>query len=181
MDEEDFLRKRLRTMQLIALALLAAAVVYVGVVLIVVANRAGGAPEGREPWLTWAALAFLLLQIVLASVFPAIQTRSAMRKVAANDWRPPPGSEPEQFKSDITKLLAIWHAESLCFLAPLEGAAFLGCIAYSVEGQTAALVATGVAVALMLTRFPSEQRVRAWLERQTECLAELRQGERLSG
>jgi hypothetical protein len=60
-------------------------------------------------------------------------------------------------------------------LALLEGAAFLGCIAYLLEARPLALGVVVVAITPMLVNFPTEARVRAWLERQADQLAELRQ------
>jgi hypothetical protein len=60
-------------------------------------------------------------------------------------------------------------------LGLLSSAAFMGCIAFLLEAQGLLLGVIGVAFLLMLWKFPTEGRVRAWLDRQTERLTELRQ------
>jgi hypothetical protein len=60
-------------------------------------------------------------------------------------------------------------------LAMLEGTALLGCIAFLLEAQVWVLGLTIVALVLILLNFPTEARVSAWLQEQTDRLAELRQ------
>jgi hypothetical protein len=72
--------------------------------------------------------------------------------------------------SDRTELI-----EQAGWLALLNSSAFFGCIAYLLEAQPLALAVVGVTVVLMLCKFPTQERVRAWLERQAEVLSELRQ------
>src|SRR5205823_10171062 len=132
--------QRLRPMQVIAIALPTGAIVFLSVALVIVANRARGwAPPDHPPWLTWVAVGMVALQAVLTSVLPASQTWSVLRRIAAGSWRPPPGSPSEAFGTDTALLLGVRQTELLIGLAPLEGAAFLGCCAYLVEGRPAAL------------------------------------------
>jgi hypothetical protein len=69
--------------------------------------------------------------------------------------------------------MAVRQTTMLVGLAPLEGAAFFGCIAYLMEAQPLALVVPGIAMFLMLCRFPTRNRVRDWLVHQTDRLAEM--------
>ena len=116
------------------------------------------------------------MQVPLTVVLPAALTRAAVRQIATGSWQPP-AARPGSFATDIGKLLAVRLNTLIVAMALLEGAAFFACIAYLLEGQAVALVAVGVALALMLVRFPTEARVRAWLEQQAERLAQLRQGQ----
>jgi hypothetical protein len=179
MDEDKLMRRRMCRMQLIALGMPAAAVVYACVALLIVANQWGGfGKAGRNPWLSWVSVGFLALQIVVVNVFPAKGTGSALQKVAEGVWEPPRSRtvRRKNFTTDSERLLEISQIDVLAYLAPLEGAAFLGCIAYLIDANSIALLVTGTAIVLMLIRFPSNWRVCDWLERQTEKLAELRQG-----
>src|SRR5438105_656373 len=108
LSEENLLRQRLRPMQLIAIALPAGAVVFLGVALVIVATRARGlAPPDHAPWLTWVAVGMVALQAVLTSILPASQTRSVLRRIAAGGWRPPSGSRLEAFGTDAALLLGL--------------------------------------------------------------------------
>jgi hypothetical protein len=167
-------------MQLIATALPAAAIVFAGVVLLVVSNR-----EGKHtlayglPWLTWGGLGSLVVQSVQLSFYPAYQERSSLRQIAAGTWTPAKGLLGGD--SDTAKLLAVRQQVLLLGLAGLEGTAFFGCIAYFVEAQPLALAAIAAAVALMLAHFPTEGRLRYWLDRRQQELIGLLQGSDLSG
>jgi len=132
------------------------------------------AAPGPLPIQAIVAVAMLVICGSLAFVIPSIQTHSALQRIAADSWQIPPGTDPKAFATDDAKLLAVRQVTLLIGLALLEGVAFMGCIAYLLEGQTLALGVIGVAVALMLCKFPTENRVRAWLERQIEALEELR-------
>jgi hypothetical protein len=169
---------RLRGMQIIAGALLAGVVTLLALVLILVFLQnqgAGLAPAGNMPILTMVAGFLFVIQAPLAFLLPRILIRSALRRVASGTWQIPPGAESASFNTDASKLLAVKQTSMILGLALLEGAAFLGCIAYLLEAQSIALGVVVVAVALMLMTFPTEPRVRAWLEQQFDQLAELRQ------
>lgn len=167
-------------MQIIAAALLLGVVMFLAIVLIIVFSRpngAGIAPAGDVPIVSVLAVSFLAIQAPLAFIIPGFQTRTALRRIASGTWQLPPGANAASFATDASKLLAVRQTSMIIGLALLEGTAFLGCIAYLVEKQPFALVVVLVAVTLMLVNFPTEGRVRAWLERQADQLAELhRQG-----
>ena len=59
-------------------------------------------------------------------------------------------------------------------LALLEGSAFMALLAYLLEGQTWVLGLAAGVLALMAVRFPTRASVLAWLERQADALAALR-------
>jgi hypothetical protein len=87
----------------------------------------------------------------------------------------PPGANAAAYGTDNSKLLAVRQTTLLVSLALLEGVAFSGCIAYLLEAQPLVLGVVLVAVLLLLAYFPTEGRVRSWLERQTDQLVVLRQ------
>lgn len=179
-NQEDLVTPRLRMMQLLAAALPAGVVIFMGIALFLVANRPNPvAPEGPL-LLTWLAVGFVALQVVVSAVFPPLQTRSAVRRAAAGAGRPA-ASLAQPLETDTARLLAIAQTQLLITLALLEGAAFFGCVAYLVEAQPIALAAAAVALVLMLARFPTEPRLRAWLEEQSEALDRYRQEEPHAG
>ena len=59
--------------------------------------------------------------------------------------------------------------------ALLEAPAFMACIAYLLEAQAFAAALVGMTIVLMLIRFPTEGRVRGWLEQQNATLSDLHQ------
>ena len=59
-------------------------------------------------------------------------------------------------------------------VAPLEGAAFLGCITYLIDGQFFQLAVPGAVLAMMALTFPTRERIGQWLEMQQTCINERR-------
>lgn len=171
-------RQNLQTMQMIAGALLLGVVVFLIIALLIVSNRGKGngmAPTGGFPMISILAVVLAAVEFPLAFVVPAVLTRNALRQIASGAWRPPPTANAPAFDTDTSKLLAVRQTTRIIGLALLEGAAFLGCIAYLLEAQPFALGVPLAAILLMLMSFPTESRIRAWLERQIDRLSELRQ------
>jgi Short C-terminal domain len=176
--DEALAPQQLRGVQIIASALLMGVVAFLALVLVhvfVQNNGQGLAPPGGLPILSLLAVAMLAVCAPLAFVIPRIQTQSALRQIISGSWQLPPGFDPMLFATSGAKLMAVRHSTLILGLALLEGPAFLACIAYLLEAQAFALGLIGVAIALMLYKFPTESRVRTWLERQVNQLAELHQ------
>jgi hypothetical protein len=174
---------RLRVMQIVAGILLLGVLVFLSVVLFIVHVRNNGAgigPPRDLPLLSLLAVLFFAVQAPLAFVVPGLQTRSSLRQIASGNWRLPPGASETAFSTDASKLLAVRQTTMIVGLALLEGAAFLACIAYLQEAQLYVLGVVLAAVVLMLVIFPTEGRIRSWLERQADQLVELRELGRIS-
>ncbi len=182
MDEDELIGRRALQMQLTVLGFTAFAMVYAFAVMLIVANNWGGFERrDRYPWVSWVSVGFLALQIAAIRVYPSKGTEVAVKQVADGIWQPRFSRTVghKSFPTDTTKLLSIGHQELFAYLAPLEGAAFLGCMAFMWDAQAIVLLVIDTAVVLMLIRFPSHRRVGDWLTRQREKLAELRQNRNL--
>lgn len=167
----------LRTMQLIAIGILLGLTTFLVLVLFLVYGAGKGqgpAPPARLPVISLVAVIMLATSVPLGFVLAGVQTRAALRRIAAGTrLTREPGSTVGP--SDLMELLTVRQTTMLIALALLEGAAFMGCIAFLIEKQPFVLAAVLVALALMLAQFPTEGRVRAWLERQAGQLAAMRQ------
>jgi hypothetical protein len=175
--DRDVTPGRLRVMQLLAFALLLGLVIFLGISLFIVLvtnNGQGLAPPQDLPLVSLVAGMMLVVCAPLSFVLPRIMTQAAERRIAAGTWQVPPGIDPGPYRTTGSMLVLLCQSTMLVGLAQLEGAAFTGCMAYLLEGRAAVLAVPGVAILLMLGRFPTEGRVRAWLERRAEVLAELR-------
>ena len=174
--EESLNSAFLRTMQIVAVALITGVLVFLGIVLYLVevqhqGNGLGGAIN--VPVLSYAASGFLIVMVPLSFGLPNFVTRGAVQRIARGVWRPAPqGPAPT---TDGGKLLVVRQTALIVGMALLEGVCFLGCIAYLLEGQMLVLVIIAIALLLMLMKFPTEGRVRTWLAEQTEELERLRQ------
>lgn len=178
-SEDDILPPaRLRVMQIVAGALLLGVGVFLAIVFIAAparANGAGLAPAGGTPVISFAAVVMLAVNAPLSFLVPGFVTRTALRQIASGTWQGGPGADAASYNTDALKLLAVRQTSLIVGLALLEGVAFLGCIAYLLEARPFVLGVVLVALTLMLVKFPTEGRVRAWLEQQANLLAELRQ------
>lgn len=164
-------RVQLRIMRILASALVLSVVLFLAVVLVIVSNRPQEEHEGHGeqiPQLTWTAAGMLALSVVLSFVLPRITMRSGLSAKGSREGKP--GKE----KGLADPSLASVQAAMITTLAPLEGTGLLGGIAYLQEGRPLALVVTGAALLLMLAYFPTEARVRAWLDQQRELHDQLR-------
>jgi hypothetical protein len=166
---------RLRTMQVIVFAMLAGQVVFVAIVYFVRANNSAADPA-RAPIFSWLALAFFAFQVPLSIVLPTALENATIRRIATGTWKPPADAAPESFATDEDKLLAVRLTSVIVGMALLEGTGLFGAVAYLLDGQLVPLMVVAAVLILMVVRFPTEVSVRAWLERQAQRLAELRQG-----
>jgi hypothetical protein len=169
-----------RTGQIITAALILGVVIFTLVVLFAIPPAApppGPAPNQTLPVLSLMAGMAFIACVPLSFIVPRFATRSALTKIAAGTWQPPRSDDPrlnhEQFASTTGKLLAVWQSSLILGLAMLEGCAFWALTAFMIEAQPAVLVVAGIAIALMLVRFPTMSRVDAWLEDQARMLAEM--------
>jgi hypothetical protein len=173
-DPAEFLSEsRLRVMRLIAGALVAGVVVFLAIAAYVVRVQNHGqglAPPPVQPVITYTAAATFAISAPLALIIPRLQTRTALRAILAGTW-----ASAGTFRTGGSKLWALAQTTMIVGLALLEGPALLACMAYLLEGNPLALGVGGAAIVLMLCKFPTEQRVGAWLERHAEALEELRQ------
>jgi hypothetical protein len=168
---EDQPLRRLRPSQAVAVALLLGVAALAAVAAFIVWGWTGGRgltppPEGALPVVTLVSVVFLLAQALLAGFLPGVLTRATQRRLAG---------APADEASDVARLLAVRYTALLLALVLLESAALLGCIAYLFEAQPLALAVVAGAALLMLLRFPTAARLRAWLTRETGRLAARRQ------
>jgi hypothetical protein len=180
--EDSPIRPRVRTMQSIALALLMGVITLLGVAVFVVRvqTQGRGMSPKDTPIVSLAALVMLLTDVPLSFVVPSAITRNALRQIAAGTWQPTPQAATA-FPTDTAKLLAVRQTAMIVGMALLEGAGFLGGIAYLQEASLLALGVAFVAILFLALNFPTEGRVRFWLDQQLDALSNLRQQGDLAG
>ncbi len=167
----------LRVNQIVAAVLILGIVIFLGIVLFLVQAQNGGQgkvpPLGNLPMISIMVVLFFIIQAPLSFLLPALMVRGQLRRIAA-DARGPWSSNPSLYATAGGKLMALFQTSMLIGLALLEGTALFGCIAYWMEAQLFTLGIVCLCLVLMLLRFPTAGRVRAWLERQGEALNALR-------
>jgi hypothetical protein len=168
---------RLRTMQIIAGALLMGVAIFLGIVLTIVQVQRGGqglGPPQSQPILSLMALGTLAFMAVTSVVLPNNMVRQGLRRIARGEFQPPSAAAASP-TADAEQILGLRQVTLIVSLALIEGPAFLGCIAYLLEGRLYVLGVVGLALALMLIRFPTEGSVRAWMRQQLDWLEQARQ------
>jgi hypothetical protein len=169
--EDPLTPQRVRTVQIIAAALPAGVIAFLALVLYMVHVQNGGAGlnmQGQLPLVSLLAVGFLAVQAVLSFVLPVSVARSGVRRIAAASRETSPAA-------DAGQLLGLYQTTLIVGLALLEGGCFFGCVAYLVEARPFVLAAVAVGLAFILLRFPTEGRVRLWLEDHKDQLARARQ------
>src|SRR5262245_4185725 len=133
-------RAAVRNMQIICIALVNGAVIFLAVAGYLVLSRGQGLnpPAAGFPVLSAIALVMLLTEGPLALILPGAVTKTALQKIAAGTWTPP-------LPDDETKLLAVRQTSLILRLALWEGVAFMSVIAFLMEGDPLVLTITGVA------------------------------------
>jgi hypothetical protein len=159
-DSEDIPQVQLRASQIVAGTLLASLFGFLAFTVIhVQAQGPLNQPPPDPPPLTLVAVAFALVNVPLSFVLPTLVTRAGLRTLVRTN--------PSVSRVDLLKL---FQTKMIVGLAFLEGAAFLGCLGYLIEGILSSPGIAALCALLMLARFPSRSHVRNWLERQEQTL-----------
>ncbi len=173
---------RLRASQIITAAMILGVVIFLGVALFIVQVQRGGQPlqgGGNLPVVSLIAAWFLVQDALLAGLIPGMMKRNALRRIAAGTWQVPPGGQASDYADDVGKLMAVRQTTLIITLALFEGAAMLGIMAYMLEGELLTLGVPLVALGVMLANFPTQDRLRLWLQEQEDRVADLRRAAEL--
>jgi len=196
MTDPDALQPIIRTCQIIVGAMIMGVATFLAIALFVTqvavnpappppGGGAGGAAiaapgDSSLPVITYLAVASGLIVLVLSFVVPKINIARACRQIAlAGPIATTEGvpSEPKQlYPAGYTgKLAQLYQTQLIIGAAMLEGAAFFATIAYMLERNPIALATAIVLLGALVARFPTSDRVNAWLDRQLGLLQEERQ------
>jgi hypothetical protein len=165
--------RRVLTMQIIVGALMTGVLAFLVIVLGMTLGQELPA-RGSLPVVSLVSVAMLAVNALLSWVLPDVMTNRAVRQIAAGTWAPPPNLAPSLYATDAAKLLVVRQTTLLIAAALLESVGFLGCIAYLLEQQPFALAVVAASLVAPAALFPTVGRVRAWVERRLDQIAELR-------
>ena len=172
MDDRTF-AQRVFVMQIIAFALIMGVVTFLGVVCFLVYGQQGGkGTSGGEglPMISIVSVVMFVSCVGVSLVLPGVILRQAHAQLAANIPRGDANAEERK----VAALLSLRQTGLIVGLALLEGAAFMGCIAFLVEAQVFTLAIVAIAIFLMLLRFPLESSLRARVHEDLERINSLR-------
>lgn len=196
MSEPDAVQPTLRVCQIIVIALIMGVLFFLAIITLVVpplvnpapalpvegAGEAAIAGPGNSPLvvITYLAVAVGLADLVLSFVIPKLNTDQARRRLAQKGPSASTTGVPSESKQlgpagDTGKLPPIYQTQLIVGAAMLEGGAFFAAIAYMLDRNPIALVTAIVLLCVLASRFPTSNRVTAWLDRQLGLLQEERQ------
>ena len=170
-----------RTVQIIAFALLQGIVIFMGVAVYLNQTR-GPMDAGGGSLLSYLSAGFFVIIAVIWFVMPSHIMKAQVKRIAAGVWTPPASDSPrpaDTFATDEAKLMAVYQTGNIIGWALLEGAAFFAGIAYLLEGKTLPLYIVGAAVLLMLQTFPTRNLIENWINNQKGVIEDLRYGTEL--
>lgn len=175
---ENLYALRIRTMQILAGAILFGLVIFSAIAVVIVAQNGGPMGEGRDPEalpiVTIVAAAMFATCFIAGLVIVGPLLRSAVQRIAATR-ADADTTDDSSVGGDAAQLLAARQTALIVSCALFEAPGFAAAIAYLIEAQPfALLIMLGVVVGLVL-QFPTHERVRSWLEHHLALVAELRQ------
>ena len=174
-DQDRQLFVRLRIMRILVLAMALGVFIFL-VIAGIVRHQAADQPAVDMPMITFFALGFGGLQLVLQAVIPGLIATNLRRQLAAGKW-PPARMGQAVPADDFGKLCLLYQTRLIIGAALAEGAALFLVMAYLIEGQLVALAGAAVMLVLVLTRFPTRPGLEGWLSDQQELLRQ----ERMAG
>jgi len=187
LDNAEAVRGAARMAQIIVGSLAMGLLVFLAIVLFVIEPT--GPPAGPEranplglPLLTLVATVFGTVGLVLSFLAPGLMISNGLKQIAE---RPPgdpaptdPWNEgPTLPANDVGALLPLYQTQLIIASALTEGAAFFALIAYMIERHPLALGLAALLIAVLLSRFPTLDRVHGWLDDQSARLARIRRGD----
>ena len=163
--------KVLRTMQIIASALIAGVLMFGGVASFLVFGNAQAAQPGAGPngsnLLIYLSSAMAAMQVVLSIVVPNLVSASGVKDVAkmAQDGT---STGPKEL---IGRLMGVAQTRMIIAMALVEGAAFFCLISFiSTKSIIPAAVVAGLLM-VMAIHFPTKMKLANWLEDQQRLLS----------
>ncbi|MFQ5489203.1 MAG: hypothetical protein ACE5GE_00665 [Phycisphaerae bacterium] len=159
----------LRTVQIIVMAMCAGCVASGAVAVLLHRTLADTSPKSQPAaWVTMIAVAYAASMLPVGFLLPAWLTSGQIRRVSVQ------AAGSEDPNRDAAWLAKAFVTETIIGAALVEGAALFGSVAYLVEGDTLSLAAGGVMLAVLIGRFPTQNRLTGWLTARLQQLKEAR-------
>jgi len=180
MKDADDIQGVTQTSQIIVGSLAAGVIVFWAVVTLVIdpdpAPAGGAGLLFGMPMLTAFSALFGVAVLAASILVPRLIVDGAVAQLAKggpHDRDAGEGAGTKQLRPEAgaAELLPVYQTQLIIASALNEGGAFFAAIAYMLERHAAAILVAGVLLALLLSRFPTVDRVRGWIEAQLERVA----------
>ena len=175
----DDVQATTRTSQIIVGSLIQGVVLFMAIVLIFL-KPDGEQPAAPEtPVITYLAVALGASVLVASFVVPKLVVDAGLRgyvKAGASPASTTGDAGPKQVKPAVAsyELLPLFQTQLIIGAALAEGGAFFATIAYMLEHQYLVLGVAGALLAVLVSRFPTVDRVNVWLDEKLNRLNEMR-------
>lgn len=147
-------RQRVRTMQVISVALMMGVLIFTGVTLLM-RLRPGAEPPAANPVLSYVAVAATIIAVIARSLMMSMTVQGSVKELLktkrADDLEP-------------IDLFSIYQVRMIVGAAQLEGAAFFVLVSYMTDGQLWSMGLVVALLAMMAATFPTFERVQVWAE-----------------
>jgi hypothetical protein len=196
MTDPDGVEPITRTCQIIVVALAMGVLTFLAIVVLLDVGPGNPAPGqggqgiggaslplpggGSLPLMTALAVVLGIIGLVMSFTVPRVFVAGVRRTIARE--APPrttaaKASEPAQVypAGDTGRLLPVYQTQLIMGAAINEGMAFFAAIAYMLERHPIALGTAIVLLGGLVARFPTADRVNAWLDRELSLLQAERQ------
>jgi hypothetical protein len=150
-SQREELRGPLRAMQIIAGALAAGVLFFLGFV-VVQAWRDGRGPSASS-LITYIAIGYSVLTVIGSVVVPGVLSRSMQQSMSPQNTCPQIGPLTQRYQTLLIIRAAI-----------IEGAAFFCLVAYMIERQAIALIAAAILLLLLGALIPTMSRLESFVE-----------------
>jgi len=175
-EENPLLAARVRTMQIILVAMMLGCIFFMGIAIWF--RQANANAPAAMPIITYVALVFALMTLVGSFLISNLALTTGRRRLAQQSQPAmrDSSSRPDPTSADKRKLLELMTTVLIMTAAPLEGGVFFLLVSYMVEGSFLAIIGSLILLAVLATKFPTQQRTERWLEQQQELLQQERMG-----
>ena len=175
---QDELTPILRQSQIVTGALVLGCVTFLGVAIAV--PREAAPIDPNLPILTYAAVGFAVMALIVRLIVPGIIASATRRKIIAGTWRLPAHAparivEFVQRTGDAGKLAMAFLTRTVVAAALLEGVALVALMAYLLERSPLSLILAGAMILGLLAQVPTQGRLVAWIEEQLGLIEQERQ------
>jgi hypothetical protein len=178
-NESSIPTTQLRPLQLIVGAMMLSVVAFLAVVLVVgLTTKRESSAEERQTLITYITIAYGIGTILVGPYLSRSIAAAARRRIAretAGACKDAEAAAPDQ-QDQAAKLLDVFKAKTIIGAAMDEAAGLFACVAYLLEGRSAA---AGLAAILVLSIFlnrPTKRRAEQWLSEQLRLMENEGQG-----
>ncbi len=170
--QQTYLCQAVRTMQIIALALILGVIVFGLVVLL---GGIGAQEPAETPILAIiAAIAALISVIAAPLVSKMIVSRMRQAVVAGKQFNAGGSKSIPEAVGEVGSLVTIYQTQQIISRAILEGAAFINLAAYMTESQPMSLVFAVFLLIAMCFKFPTRGYLEKWVHEEMTAIEQLR-------